>query len=101
MIATTVMVTVKKEHIEEFINESILNHQESIKESGNLRFDILQSLENPAYFLFYEAYETQESAAAHKTTAHYTRWKNTVADWMAEPRKGVPYVAICPQHNQG
>lgn len=96
MVVTTVMVRVKPEFVEKFKDECRKNHQNSIKESGNKRFDILQSSEDPTKFLLYEAYDSPESAAAHKKTAHYEAWRNAVADWMAEPRKGIPYNAICP-----
>jgi autoinducer 2-degrading protein len=96
MIVTTVLVSVKSENVEEFIRESKKNHDQSIKEPGNRRFDILQSTENPSQFLLYEAYDSIEDAAAHKKTAHYETWRQAVAPWMAEPRKGIPYTAICP-----
>jgi len=96
MVITTVMVYVKKEFIQDFIDASRENHVNSIKEAGNRRFDVIQSTEDSCRFLLYEAYETQDDAAAHKKTAHYEKWRDTVAPWMAEPRKGVPYVSICP-----
>ena len=65
-------------------------------ETGNCRFDVLQDAADPSKFLLYEAYESKESAAAHKETAHYLKWRETVADWMAEPRQGVPYQSIAP-----
>ena len=96
MQVTIVHVHVKKEHIENFIQASMLNHQASIKESGNRRFDVLQSDTNPEKFVLYEAYANAEEAAKHKETEHYLNWRNTVADWMAEPRKGKPYTGLFP-----
>ena len=96
MIATIVYVTVKPEHIQEFIRVTTANHLHSVKEPGNLRFDILQLEEDPSRFALYEAYEDEASAAAHKHTPHYLEWKETVASWMAEPRKGIRYHAIMP-----
>jgi autoinducer 2-degrading protein len=96
MVVTCVHVNVKEEFIDDFIRASVENHFASIQEPGNLRFDVLQSAENPANFLLYEAYESQEDAANHKKTEHYLKWRETVADWMAEPRKGVPYKSIKP-----
>jgi autoinducer 2-degrading protein len=96
MIATTVYVCVKPEYIGEFINATIRNHEYSTKENGNLRFDVLQSTDDPARFMLYEAYESEEQAAAHKQTAHYVQWRDAVAEMMAEPRRGVPYCAIRP-----
>ena len=96
MTVTCVHVRVKEAHIEDFVRVTTDNHFGSIQEPGNLRFDVLQSAEDPSSFLLYEAYDTEESAAAHKKTAHYLAWKDAVADWMAEPRQGVKYRAICP-----
>ncbi len=96
MIVTIVHVTVKPDHIDDFIKATKENHQHSIKEPGNLRFDVLQSKDDPAKFILYEAYISPEASAAHKNTAHYIKWKDTVAGWMAEPRVGIPYTVIAP-----
>ena len=96
MFVTTVMVHVKSDHIDDFIEHTVPNHEASIEEAGNLRFDVLQSQEDPARFLLYEAYESKEAAAAHKETEHYKRWRERVADWMAEPRQGIVYNGIRP-----
>jgi alcohol dehydrogenase class IV/quinol monooxygenase YgiN len=98
MIVATVDVCLKPEHINEFIKATIANHEASVKEVGNMRFDVLQSAEDPANFLLYEAYQNEEQAAAHKMTAHYATWKETVAPWMAQPRTATPYNSIRPCH---
>ena len=97
MIVTTVHVKVKDEFIQDFIEASIKNHQESIKEPGNMRFDILQVADDPALFTFYEAYESKEAVTAHKETTHYKAWRQTVDEMMAQPRKGVPHSVIAPE----
>ena len=91
MHVTIVYVTVKKERIEDFIEASRLNHEGSVREPGNHRFDVVQSTEDPTRFVLFEAYEKAEEATKHKQTEHYLRWRDTVGDWMAEPREGVPY----------
>ena len=91
MITTIVYVSVKEEHVEDFIAASVKNQEHSVREKGNLRFDLLQLADDPAKFVLYEAYEDEASSAAHKETSHYKEWRETVADWMAEPRKGVRY----------
>lgn len=97
MVVTIVHVYVKPENIDDFIKVSTKNHNNSVKESGNLRFDILQDLGNPAKFVLYEAYESDSAAAAHKNTAHYLEWRKTVAPWMTQPREGIKHNAICPK----
>ncbi|MBN1184546.1 MAG: antibiotic biosynthesis monooxygenase [Bacteroidales bacterium] len=96
MITTCVHVWVKPEYIDMFIEACRRNHEASINESGNLRFDVLQDMNDPAKFLLYEAYESEEASAAHKETPHYKVWRDRVADWMAKPREGVKHKIICP-----
>lgn len=88
MYVTLVHVKVKFDCIEAFIEASLQNSRASREEAGNVRFDVLQSADDPTFFILYEAYETTEDAAAHKGTDHYMLWRDTVADMMAEPRKG-------------
>jgi len=97
MHVTLVQVQVKPAHIDDFIAATRLNHEASIQEPGNRRFDVLQLPENPGHFILYEAYASAEAAVAHKQTPHYLTWRDTVADWMAEPRQGVRYDGLFPQ----
>ena len=96
MHVTLVHVHVLPDHIDDFIRASEANHATSIQEPGNLRFDILQSPDNAARFVLYEAYLSAGDAASHKETAHYLTWRETVADWMAEPRQGIPFNGLFP-----
>ncbi|MCI0506369.1 MAG: antibiotic biosynthesis monooxygenase [Gammaproteobacteria bacterium] len=91
MYVTIVHVAVKPDNIEDFMQACRANHLESVKEPGNLRFDVLQLADDPSRFVLYEAYKTKDDAAAHKDTAHYQKWRETVADWMADPRQGITY----------
>lgn len=91
MRVTIVHIHVKPQYIDRFIEASRLNHEASVREPGNLRFDLIQSVDDPSHFVFYEAYRSPADVAAHKDTAHYRAWRDTVADWMAEPRQGIPF----------
>jgi autoinducer 2-degrading protein len=68
-----------------------------MREPGNLRFDVLQSPDDPTRFVLYEAYASAEAAAAHKATPHYLAWRDAVAPWMAEARVGTPYRGLFPR----
>lgn len=96
MYVTFVHVSVKTENIDDFIEATRVNHEQSIKEAGNMRFDVLQSPDDPAKFVLYEAYQSKDDAAAHKDTQHYLNWRETVADWMADPRQGITYNGLYP-----
>jgi len=96
MHVTLVHVQVRPDRIDDFIEATRANHEASIREPGNLRFDVLQATEDPARFILYEAYRSAADAAAHKETAHYRTWRDRVADWMAAPRRGEPMNGLFP-----
>lgn len=94
---TLVHVHVRAEHLDAFIAATRANHEGSVREPGNIRFDILQSTDDPTRFVFCEAYVDAAAARAHRETPHYLAWRDTVADWMAEPRQGVRYDGLLPE----
>jgi (4S)-4-hydroxy-5-phosphonooxypentane-2,3-dione isomerase len=94
MLTVCVHVHVKSAHRAAFIEASLENARNTTKEPGNLRFDVLQQADDPDRFVLYEIYCDEAGMKAHKETAHYARWAETVAPWMAEPRKGVRYVMM-------
>lgn len=96
MIVTLVHVYVKPDFVEQFIQATRENHEHSIKEPGNLRFDILQDAQDPGKFVLYEAYVDEKVSAAHKETPHYLKWRDTVAPWMHKPREGVKHKLLYP-----
>jgi (4S)-4-hydroxy-5-phosphonooxypentane-2,3-dione isomerase len=98
MKVTIVHVYVKPEHIDDFIRATFKNHNHSIKEIDNLRFDVLQDVEDPAKFVLYEAYENEAAAAVHKNTNHYLEWRKEVAPWMSKDREGIKYETPNPSN---
>ncbi|MBR2621698.1 MAG: antibiotic biosynthesis monooxygenase [Clostridia bacterium] len=94
MIETLVFVDVKPEFVEEFKQITVYNHENSRKEPGNIRFDVLQDNNDPTKFVLVEVFADAEAAAFHKTTEHYNKWRETVAPYMASPRKAMPTTPI-------
>jgi (4S)-4-hydroxy-5-phosphonooxypentane-2,3-dione isomerase len=97
MNITFVHVHVKPEFVEDFINATVLNAANSVKEPGNIRFDVFRQADEPAHFVLVEIYRTVEDAVNHKETRHYKTWRDTVGEMMAEPRKGIKYENIYPE----
>ncbi|MBU0677815.1 MAG: antibiotic biosynthesis monooxygenase [Verrucomicrobia bacterium] len=97
MHVTLVHVSVKPGCVDAFIEATRLNHEASIMEPGNQRFDVLQKPDDAAAFLIYEAYASENNAKAHKKTDHYLLWRETVADMMAKPREGEPFTGLYPE----
>lgn len=96
MVVAGITIHVKPEFIDAFIAATLDNHRNSIKEPGNRRFDFLRSRNDPNRFFLYEVFVDQAAVEAHKQTAHYARWRDTVKDMMAQTREGVPYEIIAP-----
>lgn len=96
MQVTIVHVWVKQGRVDDFLAATRSNHLGSVAEAGNRRFDVLQDAKDPAHFVLYEAYATAEDAARHKKTAHYEAWRDSVAEMMARPREGQPFVGLLP-----
>ena len=89
MLTVHVHVHVKSEHVESFKSASLANSQASLREPGIARFDVLQQLDDPTRFILVEVYRDTAATLAHKETAHYQTWRDTVAPMMASPRTSV------------
>lgn len=100
MLIVQVHVRVKPEFIEAFRAASVENASHSVQEPGIARFDVLQETGDPTRFSLIEVYRSPEAPAAHKQTAHYAKWRDTVAEMMAEPRSSVKYSSAFPDDSQ-
>lgn len=91
-----VHIHVKPEFIESFKEATLANARGSIKESGVLRFDVLQQVDDPTRFSLYEVYRAPEDHAKHRDTAHYLTWRDAVTEMMAETRLGIRFTNLFP-----
>lgn len=96
MLVIHVFIHVKSESVEAFKMASLENARHSVREPGIARFDVLQQTDDPTRFVLVEVYRTVKETVAHKETEHYARWRDTVADMMAEPRSSVKYANVFP-----
>jgi quinol monooxygenase YgiN len=87
---------VKPEFVEAFRQATIENARHSVQEPGIARFDVIQQSDDPARFTLVEVYRTPDDPARHKETAHYQKWRDAVADMMAEPRTSLKYANVFP-----
>ncbi|MGA2820645.1 MAG: antibiotic biosynthesis monooxygenase [Anaerolineales bacterium] len=97
MHVVLVYARVKSEAVEAFRAASIENARYSLLEPGVARFDVIQQQEDPTQFVLIEAYRTVEDNARHKETPHYAKWRDTVAELMAEPRSSLKYSNVFPE----
>lgn len=99
MVVVNVYVSVLPQYVEAFRAATLENARQSILEPGIARFDVLEHMDDPTRFLLVEVYRVPEAAAAHKETAHYQTWRDTVAPMMAETRTSTKYRPVFTKDN--
>lgn len=99
MFVVHVHVQVKPDTIEAFIAATLDNARQSVLEPGIARFDVAQQADDPTRFVLVEVYRSSEATTAHKATAHYARWRDTVAPMMATARTSVKFASLFPPDN--
>lgn len=78
MITINATVFVKKDSISAYkeIVEKLIS--ETQNESGNLRYDMYQSVARPGEFIFIEQYINQNALDAHHSAGHFTSFLKNV-----------------------
>lgn len=97
MLVVFVHVRIKPESVDAFRQATLENARQSVLEPGVARFDVCQQSDDPTRFVLIEAYRTADAPVQHKKTAHYAKWRDTVAPMMAEPRHSVKYTNVFPE----
>lgn len=57
----------------------------TLQEEGCLNYDLHECPENPAKFMFYENWVTQQSHAKHCETPHIKAWRARQSELLAKP----------------
>lgn len=96
MIIAQVHIHVLPEHVDAFLAATLDNARHSVQEPGVIRFDVLRQADDPTRFSLIEIYRDAQAPIAHKETAHYAQWRDTVASMMASPRTSVRYESLFP-----
>lgn len=96
MLIVHVHVYVHAEAVEAFKAATIANATNSVQETGIARFDVMQDEADPTHFVLNEVYRSLEATVAHKETAHYATWRDTVAPMMAKARMAVKFTEVFP-----
>ncbi len=96
MLIVQVRIRVKPEFVDRFKSLTIENALQSRQEAGIVRFDLLQDAQDPNQFVLVEVYRDASAALAHKETTHYAKWRDGVAEMMAEPRTSRKFLNLDP-----
>jgi (4S)-4-hydroxy-5-phosphonooxypentane-2,3-dione isomerase len=97
MLIVHIHVQVRPESVQQFIDATLENARNSIREPGIARFDIVQQTDDPTRFVFVEVYHDEAATKAHKETAHYAKWRDTVAPMMNAQRTSVRFSNVFPE----
>src|SRR5438093_12378003 len=100
MLVVHVHVRVRPGQVEEFLAATLTNARASLAEPGVLRFDVIQDQADPAHVVLVEVYRDADAPAAHKATAHYATWRDTVEEIMAKPRTSTKFSAVFPAEDE-
>lgn len=99
MLLVHVLADAKPDKVEAFKAATLENARNSIKEQGVARFDVIQQQDDPTRFVLVEVYRTPQDANKHKETPHYAKWRDAVADMMAQPRTSIKYNNVFPDES--
>ena len=100
MLIVHVHVHVNPESVAAFIEATIENAQNSIREPGIARFDVMQQRDDPTRFVLVEVYRDEKATEAHRQTAHYVKWRDAVASMMSEPRTRETFSNLFPEDKE-
>jgi autoinducer 2-degrading protein len=96
MYHVVVRIDVKPEKVQDFIELATFNSRNSRQEPGNLRFDVIQQVDNPLRFALYEVYKDEAGFKSHQATEHYARWRREIDGLCSTPRSSDKFNTIAP-----
>ena len=100
MYSIFVTINIKRGHIEEFKEASLLDAQGATRdEPGCFRFDMHQDTEIPERFYLYEVYLDEQAFEAHLETPHFKEWKQTVSRFFDGDIQKVVMTSIFPSED--
>ena len=92
-----VRLEVKPDRVGDFLKLVTFNAGESRKEPGNLRFDVVRSVDNSTVYRLYEVYRDEACVAAHRATPHFAKWRTEIEDLLVTPRVSEVFVSVVPE----
>lgn len=83
MFTVHVFFQVKPGQVESFREATLENVRSSIKETGIIRFDLLQQQDDPSKFVLSESYHTPADQSRHREAGHYKKWRSAVEGMLS------------------
>jgi len=99
LLGLHVNVVVKQDSIDAFIAASLENAKNSLQEPLIEQFELSQHLDDPTQFRLVEVYQSLQGIQDHGKSAHYLKWRETVAPMMAQARSKKVFDVFPSQRN--
>jgi quinol monooxygenase YgiN len=97
MYIVHVSIKVKEAAIHAFREATKQNAENSVLEEGVVRFDVLQQKDDATKFMLVEIYRSTDDQAKHRLTDHFKKWREDVAELIAEPYTIITYENVYPE----
>jgi autoinducer 2-degrading protein len=81
MYAILNIIRVHPEHLAEFVDNVRRHAQNSLREAGCLRFDVLQDPQDPLTICLYEVFRSEADLDTHREQDYYKRWMAMSRGW--------------------
>lgn len=98
MYIQVVELRVKDGKIDEFLEAFRINYEGTIKEPGNVQFDLLQSKEEKNLFMVYEVFRSEDALAEHRQTPHFKECVGRFDRLLEGERKINPMSAVMARY---
>ena len=92
-----VFFKVKENCIERFKEITLENAENSLKEEGVVRFEILQQQDNDCEFILNEIYLSPAEQLKHRESEHFKKWKSQVGDLLVHDYSFIKYNNVFPK----
>jgi autoinducer 2-degrading protein len=83
--------SVNLEAVDHFQTVTLQHVGTSQQEAGIVRFELMQSEEDPRQFALLMLFQDDSARIRHMTTEHFQAWRETIAPDLAEPIRSVRY----------
>ncbi len=85
MLTVQVTFIVQQNRIQDFIDITRFNVENSRNEQGIRTFSFYRKAGSENVFVLFEAYNTKQDQEFHRETEHFRIWKKAVSDLLEKP----------------
>ena len=75
------IIKVKAEHLNEFVDHVRTHAEDSMREAGCVRFEVLQDRQDPQTICLFEVFRSEADLDKHREQDYYKHWMAISRDW--------------------